>query len=251
MLTSLAKTQAAEEWRRRVIAEYNSAGITHSLLGWLLRLGASPTLLHEGVRIIDDELIHAEMAFAVLRELDENVPSIDLGARSLGLIPDPARSLLENVCVHGVRTFCLGETVAVRLFKRLREGASEDAARHALDRVLIDEVRHRDFGWLLLEWLAHTPEWPTLAQLIRAHLPGWLRELYDSYAPSGPSPTFDPSLRRWGLMPPDEYRNALLETIERDYVPRFAEYDIDARAALEPLSQSVPGFVLPTPNQQK
>lgn len=229
VLTSLAKANAAEEWRRRVIAEYNSAGVTHSLVGWLLRLGASPTLLHEGVRIIDDELVHAEMAFAVLRETGENVASVDLGAASLGLTPDPARTLLEDVCVHGVRTFCLGETVAVRLFKRLREGATVDSARRALDRVLTDEVRHRDFGWLLLEWLAQRPEWPALAQLIRARLPGWLRDLYDSYAPEGPSSAFDPALRAWGLMPPAEYRAALLETIERDYVPRFAEYGIDAR----------------------
>ena len=234
MLTSLAKAQAAEEWRRRVIAEYNSAGITHSLVGWLLRLGASPTLLHEGVRIIDDELIHAEMAFAVLCEIGENPGNIDLGADSLGLLPDPARTLLENVCVDGVRTFCLGETVAVRLFKRLREGATVEVARRALDRVLTDEVRHRDFGWLLLEWLAQSPEWPALAQLIRMRLPGWLRNLSDSYAPEGASAVFDPALRSWGLMPPDEYRSALLETIERDYVPRFAEYGIDARTAFDP-----------------
>ena len=233
VLTSLAKAQAAEEWRRRVIAEYNSAGITHSLVGWLLRLGASPTLLHEGVRIIDDELVHAEMAFAVLCEAGENAASVHLGAGLLGLAPDPAHTLLEQVCVHGVRTFCLGETVAVRLFKRLREGATVDSARSALDRVLTDEVRHRDFGWLLLEWLAQRPEWPALAQLIRTRLPDWLRDLYDSYAPEGPSAAFDPALRAWGLMPPDEYRAALLETIERDYVPRFAEYGIDAQAALD------------------
>jgi hypothetical protein len=251
VLDTLAKSQAAEEWRRRVIAEYNSAGLTHSLVGWLLRLGASPTLLHEGVRIIDDELIHAEMAFAVLRELSDEAGSIDMGAGSLSLTPDPALSLLENVCVHGVRTFCLGETVAVRLFKRLREGATMAAARHALDRVLTDEVRHRDFGWLLLEWLAQRPEWPALAQLIRTHLPGWLRDLYGSYAPEGSSAAFDPALRGWGLMAPDEYRNALLETIERDYVPRFAEYGIDARMALEQLSQAVPRLPESAANQLK
>jgi len=57
----LARTQAAEEWRRRVIAEYRSASVTHSLVGWLLQLGASPTLLHAGIRIIDDELMAPEL----------------------------------------------------------------------------------------------------------------------------------------------------------------------------------------------
>src|SRR3954452_12363576 len=103
-----ATTQATEEWRRRVIAEYRSASVTHSIVGWLLQLGASPTLLHEGVRIIDDELVHAEMAFAVLSEIGESVERIDFGAGSLGLGLEPTLSLLENVCVQGVRTFCIG-----------------------------------------------------------------------------------------------------------------------------------------------
>ena len=226
-----ALTPVADEWRRRVIAEYNSASITHSLVGWLLQLGASPTLLHEGLRIIDDELVHAEMAFAVLLETGDSGGNVSLGGNTLSLTPDPALSLLENVCAHGVRTFCLGETVAVRLFKRLREGATQDLARRALDRVLTDEVRHRDFGWLLLEWLAQHPEWPRLEQLIRERLPGWLRDLHASYAPESASEAFDPELRAWGLMSHAEYREALLETIERDYVPRFAEYGIDVRAS--------------------
>ncbi|HXK19241.1 MAG TPA: ferritin-like domain-containing protein, partial [Polyangiaceae bacterium] len=146
-----------------MVAEYGSAAVTHALLGWLLRLGASPTLLHEGARIIDDELVHAEMAFEVLREAGGG--SVALGG-ALGLELDPALSLLGNVCVQGTRVFCLGETVAVRLFKRLREGATVDVARKALDRVLADEVRHRDFGWLLLEWLSQQGEWPELSRLI-------------------------------------------------------------------------------------
>lgn len=214
------------EWQRRVVAEYGSAAITHSLLGWLLRLGASPTLLHEATRIIDDELVHAEMAFEVLREAKGG--NVALGGE-LGLTLEPGLSLLGNACVHGTRVFCLGETVAVRLFKRLREGATVELARHALDRVLVDEVRHRDFGWLLLEWLAQQPSWPELRALIAARLPAWLAELRLSYGSS--QAPFDEAARAWGLMPHAEYAEALAETLERDYVPRFAEYGIDAGAA--------------------
>lgn len=81
-------------------------------------------------------------------------------ASRLSTARPPSRILcLAGCCawaVHGTRVFCLGETVAVRLFKRLREGATVPVARAALDRVLTDEVRHRDFGWLLLEWLTQT-----------------------------------------------------------------------------------------------
>jgi hypothetical protein len=214
------------EWQRRVVAEYGSAASTHSLLGWLLRLGASPTLLHEAARIIDDELVHAELAFAVLSEAEGD--RVTLGGE-LGLAPEPGLSLLANVCVQGTRVFCLGETVAVRLFKRLREGATVEVARRALDRVLVDEVRHRDFGWLLLEWLSQQPAWPELRALIDERLPSWFDELRQSYGSS--QEPFDEAGRAWGLMPHAEYATALVETLERDYLPRFDEYGIDAQAA--------------------
>src|SRR5882724_11711282 len=182
------------EWQRRVVAEYGSAAVTHSLLGWLMRVGASPTLLHEGARIIDDELVHAEMAFEVLREAGGG--DVTLGG-ALGLELDPALSLLGNVCAQGTRVFCLGETVAVRLFRRLRDGATVGVARRALDRVLADEVRHRDFGWLLLEWLSQQGEWPELSGLIVRQLPAWLGQLSQSYGTPSAAP-FDASLRAWG-----------------------------------------------------
>jgi hypothetical protein len=149
----------------------------------------------------------------------------------LGLESEAGLSTLENVCLHGVRVFCLGETVAVRLFKRLRDGTTQPVARVALDRVLADEVRHRDFGWLLLEWLTQTSEWDTLAQLIRARLPSWFSAQRLGYGVGRDPPHFDPVLRGWGLMPPSDYRAALLETLARDYTPRFEDYGIDARAA--------------------
>jgi hypothetical protein len=216
------------EWRRRVIAEYGSAAVTHSLVGWLLRLGASPTLLHEGTRIIDDELVHAEMAFAVLSTAGGG--GVELGG-GLGLEAEPGLSLLANVCACGTRVFCLGETVAVRLFSRLRAGTTVEVARAALDRVLVDEVRHRDFGWLLLEWLSQQPQWSELKALIEQRLSRWLTELERNYG-LGREAHFDEACRQWGLMPNAEYRDALEETLERDYRPRFAEYGITVPARL-------------------
>src|SRR5687768_6690851 len=200
-----APEAARIEWRRRVVAEYGSAAVTHSLVGWLLRLGASPTLLHEGTRIIDDELIHAEMAFAVLSEAGGG--KVELGG-ALGHEPEPGLSLLANVGALGTPVFCLGETVAVRLFKRLRAGATVPVARCALDRVLADEVRHRDFGWLLLEWLAQKPDWPSLKALIEQRLPRWLAEIHFNYGQPSAQP-FVPATRAWGLMPHADYAAAV------------------------------------------
>ncbi len=218
-----------EEWRRRVIAEYGSAAITNDFVGWLLRLGASPTLLHQGLPIVDDEIVHAELAFEVLREAGGG--DVELGGRALGLESLPELSLASNACLSGVRVFCLGETVAVRLFKRLRDGATVDVARRALDRVLADEVRHRDFGWLVLEWFAGRPDWSEHRALIRDRLPDLFSELRRNY--EVPDAPFDEAARAFGLMPASEYRQALYETLERDYIPRFEEYEIDARAAFD------------------
>lgn len=231
MIDALSEVRA--EWQRRVQAEYGSAAITHALLGWLLRLGASPTLLHEATRIVDDELVHAEMAFEVLASAGGG--NISQGAL-LSPELEPQLSLVENVAALGVRVFCLGETVAVRLFKRLRQGTTVEVARRALDRVLVDEVRHRDFGWLTLEWLAQQPQWPELQALVQRRLPVWFAELRRGYGSS--QAPFDESLRAWGLMPHAEYAEALEETALRDYAPRFAEYEIDAPSAWQESSRS-------------
>jgi hypothetical protein len=221
---------AREEWRRRVVAEYGSAAQTHTLTFWLMELGASPTLLHEGLRIVGDELVHAELSFAVVASLGGT--EVELTRQGLGLAPEPALSPLDNVAVQGVRIFCLGETVAVRLFKRLRQFCTVDVARSALDRILVDEVRHRDFGWLLLEWLSTLADWPRQRELLQARLPALFSELRENYAVDrAVSGAFDEGLRAWGMMPASEYRAAALETLERDYVPRFAAYGIDAALA--------------------
>jgi hypothetical protein len=138
---------------------------------------------------------------------------------------------------HGVEVFCLGETIAVRLFKRLREACTVTSARRALDRVLRDEVRHREFGWTLLEWMLSTPHAPALRRLLRAELPSMLDRIRRSYdviatrsprAPGAPDEAsdFSETDRAWGLMPLSEYAAAVEETFARDYVPRFASLNV-------------------------
>ena len=53
------------DWRGRIEAEYRSAAIAQETVLWLIRIGASPDLVRAGNRIVDDELVHAEMSRAV------------------------------------------------------------------------------------------------------------------------------------------------------------------------------------------
>jgi hypothetical protein len=140
-----ASALAAAEWMRRVEAEYTSAAITQHLVLWLLRLGAPPELIREGLRIVDDELAHAELSHAVATAAGATSRPA-LAQEQLGLVRTPQLPLNTDVARHGVEVFCLGETVAVPLFVAMRAVCTVAPAREALDRIVLDEVRHRDFG---------------------------------------------------------------------------------------------------------
>ena len=161
-----------------------------------------------------------------------------------GQVPPIARESLQlrlgkdeplevGVTRFGVEVFCLGETVAVPLFKVLREKCVVPSARDCLDRVLKDEVRHRDFGWTLLEWLVQMPCEPLVRELVNRELPAMFARIRRNYAPVGGEkkkriPTND---RAWGLMPIARYASILDRTVERDYRPRFKRLGFDVDAA--------------------
>jgi len=132
--------------------------------------------------------------------------------------------------------FCLGETVAVRLFSRLRQPCTQPDARAALDRILKDEVRHKEFGWTTLEWLLSTPRGPEAKALVERTLPPACARLRQNYAYEALGQTAPPTPEHaaWGLMPPCDYAAALEETLRKDYAPLFADFDIDVERAWKP-----------------
>lgn len=219
------------EWGRRVEAEYRSAALTQELTLWLSRMSAPPALLHQGLRVADDEVVHAELSLAVFSEAGgQSVPTIAPG--TLGA-PRSGGSLALDVLHCTLRSFCLGETVAVRLFRKLRAHCTVAVARTALDRVLVDEVRHREFGWTLLEWLLAPPDAPDAgtnrreAERILPQLLEEQRRNYGGQADSTTPPDTFPALRRaWGLMPVGEYRQTLHTCHLKDYTRLFGELDI-------------------------
>ena len=219
------------EWLRRVEAEYRSAAIAQHLTLWLIQIGASPDLVKAGMRIAKDEITHAEMSHRVFRDAGgEGGPQ--LVRESLELRRHADEPLEHDVARIVVEVFCLGETVAVPLFKELRAPCTIPSARRTLDRVLRDEVRHRDFGWLVLGWLLEHPLAPDFRKIIDAELPRWFERLRAGYAPEGVKerPTSDAE-RAWGLMPLGLYRAAVDKAYGRDWEPRFGKLGIDARRA--------------------
>lgn len=220
------------EWLRRVQAEYTSAAITQHLGLWLLQIAASPDLVKASQRIVRDEMAHARLSHAAYRRAG-GTGAPTLVREELGLVRNKDALLEADVARAALSVFCLGETVAVPLFRRLREGAKVPVARRALDRVLRDEVRHRDFGWLLVDWLLNQPYAEEVRALARAELPGMFRTLAGNYSLTNPAPeaVMSDADRAWGLMPPREYAEVVERTVERDWAPRFQERGIDAQTA--------------------
>jgi hypothetical protein len=215
-----------DEWRARIAAEYTSAAITQHLVLWLIQAGAPPDLIDAGLAIVADELAHSRLSHEVYVAAGGTAPPA-LDRDALGL--HRADTLEHDILRVAVRVFCLGETVAVPLFRHLRERCTEAAARAALDRILRDEVRHRDFGWDLLDWLSTLED--GVPERVTAELPAMLDELEASYGAANRAVAADDGAmtdaeRAWGLAPPREYAEILARTIERDFVPRFAARDV-------------------------
>lgn len=227
-----ASDAVRSEWLRRVEAEYTSAAITQHLGLWLIQIGASPDLIRLALRIVDDEIAHAELSHEAYVEAGgTSTPS--LVRERLGLTraaDDPLEHDVARVCLDA---FCLGETVAVPLFKELRDGCDVPVARRVLDRVLRDEVVHRGFGWTLLTSLLEGPTGDSIRTLVVNDLPRSFARIRASYAAA-----INESVERipdedraWGLMAPARYRAITHRTLDRAWIPRFAKLGIDAKAA--------------------
>ncbi len=227
----------ANEWLRRVEAEYHSAAAAQHYTLWLIQAGASPDLIRDGLRIVDDELVHAELSHHVYRTAGGSEPP-SLRQEALGL-ERQSENLHEDLLLVGVSFFCLGETIAVPLFQRMRKGCANETARVALDRILVDEVRHRDFGWTLLDWLLELK--PELRPILQERLADLFVPLCNNYGADGSSSSSSSSSssevsteeREWGLIEQSEYAEILERCIVRDYKPRFNRCGLTLPDSLE------------------
>jgi len=213
-----------DEWRARIAAEYTSAAVTQHLVLWLLQAAAPPELIDAGLVIVADELVHSRMSHEVYTAAGgTDPPAIERDQLALRRSNEPLELDILRVAV---RVFCLGETVAVPLFRHLREHCTQPLARAALDRILRDEVRHRDFGWDLLDWLLSVDPDDQVPARVHAELPAMLGELEATYgtgndAVAGDDGVISEADRAWGLAAPRDYAEILARTVIRDFRPRF------------------------------
>ncbi|MDP9073938.1 MAG: ferritin-like domain-containing protein [Actinomycetota bacterium] len=214
------------EWRRRTVAEYTSAAIAHHVTLWLIQLGAPPDLIRDGLRIVDDELVHSELSAKVADAAGGDPHAAILDAESLTLPgDDPATALICSILRH----FCIGETLAVPLFRMLRQRCSVPIARLALDRILRDETRHRQFGWDVLDWV-FLAGGPSTLQSVADVAPGMLSEVVSVYAIGDGHQAqagANPQAIAWGLASPLDYATTVSTALATDVSARFAARGVE------------------------
>jgi hypothetical protein len=208
------------EWRRRTEAEYISAAIAQQVTLWLIQLGGPPDLIRDGLRIAGDELTHSELSAAVATSAggDGGPAVIDPATLSLAGGDRPADRLVSAI----LRYFCVGETIAVPLFRMLGQRCSVPIAREALDRILRDESRHRQFGWDVLDWALLTGD-PAVRQRLETQAPIAVEEVVTAYVRSGDlaDAPWHPELAAWGLAPPSDYAETATTALTGEITPRL------------------------------
>lgn len=239
-MSASASDAVRRQWGRQVAAEYRSSALTQELTLWLTRLGASPDLVDCGLRIASDELDHARLSHETyLAAGGQSTTALDRA--NLGITTNADEPLEQQTLTAAVTIFCLGETVAVPLFRHMRQRCDVTAARAALDKIVRDEPRHSSFGWDLLDWLMSGPCAGHEAQIAQVLPTGFslLERAYGSI--EGPAePPMPDEDRAWGLAPRAEYAEILHSTFARIWEPRFAAHGIDATAAWESRDRAVP-----------
>ncbi len=213
--------QVTAEWMRRTQAEYISAAIAQQATLWLIQLGGPPDLIRDGLRIAEDELTHSELSAAVAADAggEGGSPVIDPALLSLGGGEQPIDALVSAI----LRYFCVGETIAVPLFRMLRMRCSVAIARDALDRILRDETRHRQFGWDVLDW-ALLAGGPAVRERLDDQVAASVGEVVTAYIASGdlPEAAWHPDLAAWGLARPADYATTAGAALTDEITPRLA-----------------------------
>lgn len=220
------------EWTARARNEYGSGVIAHHFTSWLLQVGAPPELIRAGMDVVDDELRHTEVCRSLVRGFGHDATPV-LGRAGLEIVRTPGLPLehdLVRACISG---FCIDETLAVSLFRIMRQNATVPAIVDIAEEFLRDEVHHRELGWVTLEWLLRGPQGPELRAVAEQCAPELLAKrganLCDPTRATRPAPTA--AERAWGVFAAEHYVEVFASGCARDVLPRFGELgvSVDAR----------------------
>jgi hypothetical protein len=229
--TAIAFARAA--WPLRAAEELRSALIFRALA----RASAgSPICAAWTARFVSaahDEIFHARLCAAIGARLGAASPDYDGGpvrARLAPLAEPTARA-----CALTLIEVAVGETISLAMFRAGRRAAREPLARGALERILVDEVRHQRLGWsAMFEW------WPELDGPRRHALQEEVRRALGGMEQRIAAPAlrrleagvvFEPAHADLGVLAPEARVEAFYAAVERLVIPRLTRLGLDGAGA--------------------
>ena len=190
-------------WLSQAAAEYSSAAISAEFSHWLCQAGGSPDLICNVLDIAKDEIAHATLAFGVARQAGHQ-GGMQSGKQISFFSPTPFAELQKNILDVVIRFYCLGETNAVPLFAAMRKNAKKEAVHEAYNRIILDEPRHSEFGWITLAWIY--ANWPQVKNWLPECLTNAISQLsQEYYCFTEYSPPLTEEELAWGMLPKLEY----------------------------------------------
>ncbi|MCH9683323.1 MAG: ferritin-like domain-containing protein [Deltaproteobacteria bacterium] len=138
----------ADHWLHAALAEHASVASFARFVLDLGAMGAPPALLTDATTAIQDEVRHAQIAFALAGAY---------AGEAVGPGPLPLHGLVagadsEAIVRAAVREGCVEETLAAAEAELAAHRATDPAVRHALTAIAEDEARHAVLAWRFVDW---------------------------------------------------------------------------------------------------
>lgn len=221
-------------WYRQVQTEYASAALAAQMCHWMVVLGMSPDTLVRATRLITDELRHSEQCRTLYLSAGGDPDKIEIDARNLWIKDDPEAPLVTRL-ISAVGALAVEESLALAVFQRRLENATDPEAREVMRSIVKDEAFHSAFAWDALDELAEILGRERLRAQIRPRIAWWLRNYTNK--PSANEPVFPPDALAFGLIDRHEHW-AILQACAKDVIlARLVQ-----RELLEP-DATLPGVV--------
>eukprot|EP00658_Telonema_sp_P-2_P040346 TRINITY_DN28860_c0_g1_i2.p1 TRINITY_DN28860_c0_g1~~TRINITY_DN28860_c0_g1_i2.p1 ORF type:complete len:658 (-),score=146.50 TRINITY_DN28860_c0_g1_i2:315-2288(-) len=143
------RSAIAAGWLGDALAEHASVGSFARCMLELMAVAAPPELLSAASLAANDEVIHAQLCFALAKEYGA-------GAIGPGPLDIAAAGAPSSDIVHITRAVvlegCVGETVSAALAAAARDRATAGSVVAALAKITSDETRHSQLAWKTARW---------------------------------------------------------------------------------------------------
>ncbi len=148
----LSRTLSAElaaAWLRDAVMEHASVASFARFALELLSFGAPAELVAGAHQAARDEVVHAELCFALAHGYRAG-PA--LGPAPLSLAGIAPRASLAEAAGAAAEESCAGETFAALLASRALASCTHPGPAEALARIAADEARHAELGFRFIAW---------------------------------------------------------------------------------------------------